>query len=131
MIADDIFNKLSTDLRSYADSDTVFGETIDLEGAKIVPVCKLSVGYGGGGGEGEGKDEKSKAGGKGHGGGAGGGLKIEPVAIIVSVDGEVSVASIGGKESKLQSLIDLIPEALEKFKGSSPKSEEEKEEGEE
>jgi uncharacterized spore protein YtfJ len=124
MIVSEILEQLGADLKNFADSNIVFGEPIELEGTKIVPMCKLSVGYGGGGGQGEGRDEKS-AGGEGYGGGAGGGVSMEPVAVIVAKDGEVSVAKVGGKESKLKSLVDLIPEALEKIKGSEEESEEE------
>ena len=123
MIVSEILKQLGEDLKNFASSDIVFGEPIELEGAKIVPMCKLSVGYGGGGGEGEGKNEKS-GGGEGYGGGAGGGVKMEPVAVIVAKDGEVSVAKVGGKESKLKSLIDLIPDALDKIKGSTEEGEE-------
>ncbi len=58
-------------------------------------------------------------------GGAEGGVKMEPVAVIVAKDGEVSVAKVGGEESKLKSLVDLIPEALEKIKGAKEESEDE------
>ncbi len=53
MIVSDILKELGTDLKNFANSDIVFGEPIELEGTKIVPMCKLSVGYGGGGGGGE------------------------------------------------------------------------------
>ncbi|MCF7890122.1 hypothetical protein K9M78_02780 [Candidatus Bipolaricaulota bacterium] len=128
MLVEEIFDKFSTDLRTYADSETVFGEAIDLGDAKVVPICKLSVGYGGGGGEGKepsGKNEGS--GGSGSGGGVGGGLSIEPVGVIVSKDGEVSVATIGGKESKLKSLIDMIPETVEKITESRTSGEDKEE----
>ena len=123
MIVSEILKQLGEDLKNFAKSDIVFGEPIELEGTKIVPMCKLSVGYGGGGGQGEGRDEKS-AGGEGYGGGAGGGVRMEPVAVIVAKDGEVSVAKVGGKESKLKPLLDLIPEALEKLKGGKEEEEE-------
>ena len=123
MIVSEILKQLGADLKNFASSDVVFGEPVELEGTKIVPMSKLSVGYGGGGGEGEGKDSKSGSG-EGYGGGAGGGVKMEPVAVIVVKDGEVSVAKIGKKESKLESLIDLIPEALEKIKGTKEKAKE-------
>ena len=126
MIVSEVLKQIGVDLKSFADSDIVFGETLDLQGTKVVPICKISVGYGGGGGEGEGKD-KSQAGGKGYGGGAGGGVNVTPLAVIVAKGGEVSVANVSGKESTLKSLIDVIPEALEKIQKSKEKKEEEEE----
>jgi len=129
MIVSEVLKQLGEDLLGFTDSEIVFGEPLDLEGTKVVPICKLSVGNGGGGGEGVGTDKHS--GGKGYGGGAGGGVKMEPVAVIVAKGGDVSVAKISGKESKLESLIDLIPEALEKIKGVKEKKEKEEEKVEE
>ena len=131
MIIQDVLKQFGEDLKQYARTEAIFGDPIEVQGSTIVPVCRMSVGYGGGGGEGEGQDEK-KGGGKGVGGGAGGGIKIEPAALIVAKDGDVSVVAIGAKESKLSSLIEMIPEAVEKFiskdKEESEEAEEETEE---
>ena len=119
-----MIEQLADDLKSYASTSSIFGEPIELHGATVIPVSKMSVGYGGGGGEGE----EGSSGDKGGGGGAGGGVKIEPAALIIAKDGEVSVVSIKAKESKFDSLIEMIPEAVEKF--SKKQCEKEGEEGE-
>lgn len=111
MKVDEMIEQLADDLKSYASTNSIFGEPIELQGTTVIPVSKMSVGYGGGGGEGE----EGSSGDKGGGGGAGGGVKIEPAALIIARDGEVSVVSIKGKESKLDSLIEMIPEAVEKL----------------
>jgi len=123
----EMIEALAEDLKSYASTQAIFGEPMELQGNSVVPVCKMSVGYGGGGGEGS--DESGK--GSGSGGGAGGGVKIEPAALIVAREGEVSVVASGKKESKFDSLIELIPEAVEKIANKAKEKKKEKEEGSE
>ncbi|MCF7876169.1 sporulation protein [Candidatus Bipolaricaulota bacterium] len=124
MKVDEMIEQLADDLKSYASTSSIFGEPMEIQGATVIPVSKMSVGYGGGGGEGE----EGSSGDKGGGGGAGGGVKIEPAALIIAKDGEVSVASIKAKESKFDSLIEMIPEAVEKFSGKQCEKEEEENE---
>lgn len=111
MFIAEMIEKLADDLKSYASTEAIFGEPMELQGTTVVPVCKMSVGYGGGGGSGE--DQSGEE--KGSGGGAGGGVKIEPAALIVAKEGEVSVVAISGKGTKFDSLIEMIPKTVEKF----------------
>ncbi len=108
----EMIEQLANDLKSYASTSSIFGEPIEIQGATVIPISKMSVGYGGGGGE---EGEEASSGDKGGGGGAGGGVKIEPAALIIAQDGEVSVVPIKANDSKLDSLIGMIPEAVEKF----------------
>lgn len=119
----EMIEQLADDLKSYASTSSIFGEPIEVQGATVIPVSKMSVGYGGGGGEGE----EASSGDKGGGGGAGGGVKIEPAALIIAQDGEVSVVPIKAKDSKFDSLIGMIPEAVEKFSKGNDENEEESE----
>jgi uncharacterized spore protein YtfJ len=118
----ELLEKLATDLKGFANTETIFGEPIEIQGATIIPVCKMSIGYGGGGGEGEGSDPKS-GGGKGTGGGAGGGIKLDPAALIIAKEGDISVVAIEGKSSKLGALLEMIPETLEKVMKSKEENE--------
>ncbi len=122
----EMIEQLADDLKSYASTSSIFGEPIELQGATVIPVSKMSVGYGGGGGEGE----EGSSGDKGGGGGAGGGVKIEPAALVIAKDGDVSVVSIKGEGSKLDSLIEMIPEAVEKFSKKQSETEGEAEKAE-
>lgn len=110
MNINEMVEQLAQDLKNYASTDAIFGDPIELEGVTIVPVSKMSVGYGGGGGEGE-----EGSGERGSGGGAGGGVKIEPTALIIARQGDVSVVQIKSKESTLESLMEKIPETVDKI----------------
>lgn len=127
MIVQDVLRQLAEDMKQFAKTETIFGEPIEIQGSTVIPVCKMSIGYGGGGGEGEGTDEK-KRGGKGTGAGAGAGVKIEPAALIIAKEGKISVVGIRAKGSKLETLLEMLPETIEKLKAKTTK---EKEAGEE
>mgnify|MGYP000701638283 FL=1 len=71
MIVQEVLMQLAEDLKRFAKTETIFGEPSEIQGNTVIPVCKLSIGYGGGGGEG-GKDEKETSG-KNIGVGVGGG----------------------------------------------------------
>ena len=123
MIVQDVLRQLAEDMKQFAKTETIFGEPIEIQGNTVIPVCKMSIGYGGGGGEGEGTDEK-KRGGKASGAGAGAGVKIEPAALIIAKEGEISVVGIRAKGSKLEALLEMIPEAIEKLKARKAKKKE-------
>jgi len=123
MIVQDVLRQLAEDMKQFAKTETIFGEPIEIQGSTVIPVCKMSVGYGGGGGEGEGTDEK-KRGGKGSGAGAGAGVKIEPAALIIAKEGKISVVGIRAKGSKLEALLEMIPETIEKLKAKKTKAKE-------
>ena len=122
MIVQDVLRQLAEDMKQFAKTETIFGEPIEIQGNTVIPVCKMSIGYGGGGGEGEGEgtDEK-KRGGKGTGVGAGAGVKIEPAALIIAKEGKISVVGIRAKGSKLETLLEMLPETIEKLKAKTTK----------
>ena len=123
MIVQDMLKQLAEDMKQFAKTETIFGEPIEIQGNTVIPVCKMSIGYGGGGGEDEGTDEKEKCG-KGIGAGAGGGVKIEPAALIIAREGEVSVVGIRAKGSKLEALLEMSPETIKKLKAKKAKAKE-------
>ena len=128
MLVEDVLKTLAGDLKTFAKTETIFGDPLEIQGTTIIPVSKISMGYGGGAGEGQGSDDKHGSG-KGTGGGAGAGVKIEPAALIIAKDGDISVVGVQAS-SKWGELIELIPEALQKFmeakgkeSGDAPNSE--------
>lgn len=120
MITQDVLGQLAQDLKHFARTDTIFGEPMELQGTTIIPVCKVSVGYGGGGGEGEGTAEQ-KPSGKGTGGGGGGGVRVEPSALIIARNGEISVVGIGARRAAFEGLIERVPELVEKLRPTKAK----------
>src|SRR5688572_17331429 len=120
MVVQDVLKQVADDIKRFTKTETIFGDPIEIQGNTIIPVCRVAIGYGGGGGEGEGP-VSNKPTGRGAGGGGGAGLKIEPVALIVVREGKISVAPIGGRESKMGSLLDKIPDLFERMKTAKAK----------
>lgn len=129
MIVQDVLRQLAEDLKSFTKTETIFGEPIEIQGNTVIPVCKLSIGYGGGGGEGEGGEEKK--GGKGAGAGAGAGVKLEPAALIIAREGEISVVGIQAKRGRLEALLEMVPETVERLMKAKGKKKEGEEKAEE
>ena len=97
------------EVKTFAKTETIIGEPINIANNTIIPVCKICIGFGGGGGEGE--IQEKKGGGT---GGGGGGVKIDPAAFIVIKGEEVTV--LGTKPARLESLFETVPGIIDKIK---------------
>ena len=94
--------------RAIARSETIIGEPITFRDMLVVPVIKVSIGFGAGSGEGT---DESKRGGKG--GGAGGGIRIEPTCFLVHDGTTVRVLPAGTTKAKgMDALIEKLPDLL-------------------
>lgn len=77
-------------MQGKVDVRTVFGDAIELDGRRVIPVASVQYGFGMGGGSGPAKSEGDAPGG----GGGGGGMRVEPVALIDITDGKLKVEPI-------------------------------------
>jgi len=115
MEARDLLEALAAQVRELAKSETVIGEPVVLGDATIVPVTRVTVGFGAGAGSGEVNEaaKTEKAGGTG--GGGGGGVRIAPAAFIVLQHGEVTVLAAPGKRGALAEMFERVPDLVEKI----------------
>jgi uncharacterized spore protein YtfJ len=114
--------EIADELEKIATTKTVVGEPITAAGKTIVPISRITMGFGAGGGEGK-KDTES-----GYGGGGGAGVKIEPVAFIMISEEEARIFRISEKNdagSILSALPDLLPDIIDKLKGKAKHKKEE------
>lgn len=134
MGVEETIKEIASELERIATTKTVIGDPITAAGKTIIPVSKLTMGFGGGGGEGK-KEHES-----GYGGGGGAGAKIEPVAFIMISEDEARIFRVSEKSdvgSLLSSLPDVVPDIVEKIKGmkgkhkKEEKSEEQESKGQE
>jgi len=115
----ELIEEVTRSLTDAANSEIVVGQTIELGSAKIIPLSRISLGFGGGGGEGDqrfchGQGKKDRhASGKGKGGGAGGGAKVRPVAVIIFTEEDVRVETIPDKSSPLDKIFEKIPDLID------------------
>jgi len=105
----EILKDIVGELKDMASSQTVIGEPITVGNKTVIPVVKISVGFGAGGAQGEATEK-----GGGFGGGGGGGARIEPSAFII-MDGE-KVQMLTAKPGKLDALMDAVPGLFGKLK---------------
>jgi uncharacterized spore protein YtfJ len=89
MFLDDLQKRFS-DMQTKVGARTVYGEPIEIDGRKVIPVASVQYGFGMGGGLGPKQDESDPPGG----GGGGGGMRVRPVALIEVADGKVKVEPI-------------------------------------
>ena len=100
-------------IREMVDVNSVIGNPITTpDGVTIIPVSKVSVGFGGGG-----SDFVSKNGGENpFGGGAGGGVKINPIAFLVVKEGSVRMIPVATPaNTTADRIVEMVPDTLDKI----------------
>jgi len=121
-----IIEQVTNSLGDVAQSDVVVGAPLEVGGVTLVPISRVSAGFGGAGGEGEGDmpssgKKKVEGTGAGRGGGSAGGAVVRPVAVAVFGADGVEILPIAEKQGKLAKLLDQIPDLIERFKESHGK----------
>ncbi len=96
-------------LRQMVDTSTIIGEPIVTGDTTLIPVSKVSYGFGSGG-----TDLPTKTSSELFGGGGGGGVTIQPVAFIVIENGKCRMMQINNYTSSADRAIAMIPELVDK-----------------
>ncbi len=105
MAIDALIKTVLSELKVAINSKTVIGEPTTFQNWTVIPVTKVSFGFGAGGGQ---KSDSAN-----FGGGSGGGATIEPVAFIAINEKEVKLISMKEKSSVWEKI--LSPEVGEKI----------------
>ena len=124
MAVEELMKEVVTQLEKMITTRTIVGEPITAAGKTVIPISKVSFGFGSAGGEGKHGEEG------GFGGGGGGGAKIEPVAFLVISEEEVKLVGMKGKGLDIEKIIESVPELLEKVKSLKGKKKPEESAGE-
>ena len=92
--------------------DTVVGDPIYTpDGIMLVPISRISVGFGGGGVE----FNSKKAGERPYGGGNATGVKIDPIGFLVIKDGTVRMVNVTPPASNtVDRIIELVPQVMDR-----------------
>lgn len=96
-------------LRDMVDVSTVIGEPIQQGSVTLIPVSRISYGFGSGG-----TDLPSKQNSELFGGAGGGGVSIAPIAFIVIENGKCRMMQINNYTSSADRAIAMIPELVDK-----------------
>lgn len=106
--------------------NSVVGEPVETpDGSVIIPVSRVSCGFGAGGSEFEITGKGNGKGGSGQegqeqtpafGGGSGAGMSVKPVGFLVAGNGQVRMLPVDGN-ALLDRLIDMTPQLLSQIQG--------------
>jgi len=101
-------------VRNIMKVDTVVGDPIYTpDGITLIPISRISVGFGGGGVE----FSSQKIGGdRPYGGGNATGVKIEPIGFLVIKDGVIRMINVNPPaNTTVDRLIDMVPQVMDKI----------------
>ena len=100
-------------VREMVDANTVVGEPIHTpEGVTIIPVSRISFGFGSGGSDFASKNQSAP---KNFGGGTAAGVNVDPIAfLIVRKDTVRLLPCMPGPYGPVEKLIDLMPEIVDR-----------------
>ena len=104
-------------IREMVDVNSVIGDPITTpDGVTIIPISKVSVGFGGGGSDFVSKNVNKHE--NPFGGGAGGGVKITPVAFLIVKDGNVRMMPVAAPaNTTADRIVEQVPDLLDKITG--------------
>ena len=99
-------------IREMVDVNNVIGEPITVGDVTIIPVSKVSVGFGGGGAD----YAKNAGNGDPFGGGVGGGVKVTPTCFLIVKDGNVCMMPVAvAANTTADRIVEMVPDTLDKI----------------
>lgn len=101
-------------IREMVDVNSVIGTPITTaDGVTIIPVSKVSAGFGGGGSDYVSKNANKQE--NPFGGGAGGGVSVTPIAFLIIKEGNVRMMPVAAPaNTTADRLVEMIPDTLDK-----------------
>lgn len=99
-------------LQTLIDSNSVIGKPITTpDGTTVLPVSRISFGFGTGGSDLPATQKEL------FGGGSGGGVSITPVAFLVIQEGNVKVLQIQSFANAADRVVGMVPDVLDRVSG--------------
>lgn len=103
-------------IREMVDVNSVIGSPITTpDGVTIIPVSRVSVGFGGGGSDFTSKNTRPGEENP-FGGGVGGGVKVTPICFLVVKDGAVRMMPVAEPaNTTADRIVEMVPDTLDKI----------------
>lgn len=107
----DLMRATMEKIHEMVDTNTIVGEPITTpDGVTLIPISKVTFGFGTGGGD-YGKTQPKEN----FGGGSGAGVRIDPVAFLVIKDGTTRVLPVAVPPvSTVDRVVEMVPDLLDK-----------------
>ena len=100
-------------VKGMVDSNSIIGAPIyTQDGTTIIPVSKVSVGFGCGGSDFPTASPKEM-----FGGGTGGGVTIQPVAFLIIKGENVRMIQLADKNNVAERVANMVPDAIDTISG--------------
>ena len=117
----DLMQSTMDRIRGMVDTNTIVGQPITTpDGVTLIPISKVSFGFGSGGAD-YGKTTPKEN----FGGGSAAGVRIDPVAFLVIREGNTRVLPVAvPPATTVDRVIDMVPDLLEKVEKYLDKKEE-------
>ena len=108
----DLMDASLAKIREMVDSNTVVGEPITTaDGVTLIPVSRLSFGFGCGGGDYGKQPDKLGA-------GAAAGVRVEPMAFLVVKDGVTRMLPVGTPAiTTVDRIVEMVPQVMDRVEG--------------
>ena len=99
-------------IRQMVDSNTIVGEPITTpDGVTLIPISRLSYGFGCGGGD-YGKNKEHS------GAGCGAGVRVEPMAFLVVKGGVTRMLPVGTPAiTTVDRIVEMVPQVMDRVEG--------------
>lgn len=106
----DLMRSTMEKIHEMVDTNTIVGQPITTpDGVTLIPISKVSFGFGSGGGD-YGTTQPQN-----FGGGSGAGVKIAPVTFLVIKDGVTRVLPVSAPAvSTVDRVVEMVPDILDK-----------------
>ena len=109
-------------IREMVDSNSIIGEPITTpDGVTVIPVSRVSFGFGSGGSDYGKTTEK-------FGGGGGAGVKIDPIAFLIVKNGQTHIMPVASPAvTTVDRIVEMAPQIIDWVEDIITKKKEEKE----
>ena len=118
----DVMNSTMEKVREMVDANNIVGAPITTpDGVTLIPISRVSFGFGSGGGTYGQTSER-------FGGGGGAGVKNDPVAFLVIKDGQTRMMPVAvPATATMDRVLEMAPQLIDRVEGFVNKKKEEKE----
>ena len=101
-------------IKEMIDVNSVIGNPITTpDGVTIIPISRISIGFGGGGSDFVSKNVNKQE--NPFGGGVGAGIKVTPVAFLIIKEGNVRMLPVAAPaNTTVDRLVEMVPDTLDK-----------------
>ncbi len=104
-------------IKGSIDANTIIGDPIKTDTTVVVPISKVTIGFGIGGGEySKGyKEEHIDNNDTNFAGGSAGAVSVQPVAFVVVENGETRLMSLDNNINMVDNILTVTPKVIEKL----------------